>query len=271
MLSKFPFSIDVLDEFVAEAIPPEVGESNHIHVQPFRDSGQSDEAVQPVAVNNLIIYSPIPPQKYFYMCLTASKHGWPHCRPVIVVDGSALKARFGEMLLAACGHDADDSIFPLAFGSVPSETNESWKWYFEKLRDSIGTRESLTIVADRHKGIKYAASIVYPDVDFGIYVQHLAANLKMMYKDFKIPMKTYFDGASRAYLVSEHQRHMESIQNRNPDMHRYILQANPKKWLRAYFNGWRYAIMTTNIAESLNSVDWKASLSQLISLSTPDK
>lgn len=75
----------------------------------------------------------------FYMRLAASKHGWPYCRPVIVVDGSALKAKFGGMLLAACGHDANGCIFPLAFGIVQSESNESWKWFFEKLRASIGT------------------------------------------------------------------------------------------------------------------------------------
>ena len=68
--------------------------------------------------------------KYFFMCLAASKHDWPYCRPVIVVDGSALKARFGGMLLVACGHDANGSIFPLAFGIVPSESNESWQWFF---------------------------------------------------------------------------------------------------------------------------------------------
>ncbi|GMN60166.1 hypothetical protein TIFTF001_029260 [Ficus carica] len=66
-------------------------------------------------------------------------------------------------------------------------------------------------MADRQKGIEYAANIVYPDADFGIPIQHLAVNLKTRYKDFKGPIKTYFNGALRAYLVSEHQRHMESI------------------------------------------------------------
>ena len=61
VLSKFPISIDVLDELVAEAIPPKVEESNHMPVQPSRVGGQSDKAMQPVAVNNLIIPSPIPP------------------------------------------------------------------------------------------------------------------------------------------------------------------------------------------------------------------
>ncbi|GMN51335.1 hypothetical protein TIFTF001_020474 [Ficus carica] len=155
---------------------------------------------------------------------------------VIVVDGSALKAKFGGMLLAACGHDVNDSIFSLAFGIVLSESNESWKWFFEKLRDSISTGESLAIVADRHKGIEYAANLVYPDAVFGICVQHLATNLKTRYKDFKGPWKTYFDGASRSYLLSEHHRHMESIHSHNPDMHRYLVQADPTKWSRAYFN-----------------------------------
>ncbi|GMN23749.1 hypothetical protein TIFTF001_051327 [Ficus carica] len=173
--------------------------------------------------------------KYFYICLAASKHGWPYCRPVIVVDGSALKARFGGMLLAACGHDTNGSIFPLTIGIVPSESNESWKWFFEKLRDSIGTRESLAIETDRHKGIEYAANLVYPDAAFGICVQHLAANLKTRYKDFKGPLKTYFDGASRLYLLSAHHRHMESIPGRNPDMHRYLVQVDPTKLMPVGF------------------------------------
>ena len=149
---------------------------------------------------------------------------------------------------------------PYFHGIVPSESNESWKWFFKKLKDSTGMRKSLAIVADRHKGIEYAASIVYSDANFGICIQHLAANLKTRYKDFKGLLKTYFDGASRAYLVSEHQRHMESIQNRNLDMHQYLLQADPQKWSRAYFNGRRYAIMTTNIIGSLNSVAQKTRL-----------
>ncbi|GMN59276.1 hypothetical protein TIFTF001_028371 [Ficus carica] len=48
----------------------------------------------------------------------------------------------------------------------------------------------------------YNANLVYPDAAFGICVQHLAANLKTKYKDFKGPLKTYFDSASRSYLLS---------------------------------------------------------------------
>ena len=61
VLSKFPITIDVLDESAAEAMPPEVGESNHIDIQLSREGVQSDEAMQHVNPRNMIIPPPPPP------------------------------------------------------------------------------------------------------------------------------------------------------------------------------------------------------------------
>ncbi|PON90738.1 hypothetical protein TorRG33x02_133760 [Trema orientale] len=46
--------------------------------------------------------------RYFFVSLAAFSQGWPHCRPVIVVDGSFLKATFRGMLLTACVTDANE-------------------------------------------------------------------------------------------------------------------------------------------------------------------
>ncbi|GMN22440.1 hypothetical protein TIFTF001_040256 [Ficus carica] len=61
-------------------------------------------------------------------------------------------------------------------------------------------RQAKSWMIGEHKGIEFASNLVYPDAAFGICVQHLAANLKTKYKDFKGPLKTYFDGAARSYL-----------------------------------------------------------------------
>lgn len=63
MLSKFPITIDVLDESAAEAMPPELGESNHINVQLPTEAVQSDEAIQHVDNRNWTFPHPphIPP------------------------------------------------------------------------------------------------------------------------------------------------------------------------------------------------------------------
>ena len=67
---------------------------------------------------------------YVYMSLQASIHGWQPCIPVIVVDGTFLKTKFGGMLLIASTQDAAGKIFLIAFAVVDSENDSSWIWFF---------------------------------------------------------------------------------------------------------------------------------------------
>ncbi|GMN58920.1 hypothetical protein TIFTF001_028031 [Ficus carica] len=166
-LSKFPISIDVLDESVVEAIPPEVRESNHIPMQSSRDGGQSDEAMKLLIIQTRgVSQEALEPNLRTQSVHVPGSDNFSSA--VVVADFTPITMRFGGILLTTCGHDTDGSIFSLAFGIVLSESNELWKWFFEKLRDSIDMQEPLAIVTDRYKGIKYATSFVYPDVDFGI-------------------------------------------------------------------------------------------------------
>ena len=102
------------------------------------------------------------------MCLVASKYGWLNCRPVIVVDESALKAKYSGILVSAYTFDANNSIFPLAFGIADSENDASWEWFFTKLRLALNRIEHLAIVFDRHISIEKAINKVYLEADLGI-------------------------------------------------------------------------------------------------------
>lgn len=64
-----------------------------------------------------IVYDTDGKFRYMFMVLAASIKGWEHCRPVIVVDGTFLKCKHGGSLLCACAEDAENQIFPLAFGT----------------------------------------------------------------------------------------------------------------------------------------------------------
>ncbi|PON79331.1 hypothetical protein TorRG33x02_236130 [Trema orientale] len=64
--------------------------------------------------------------KYLFISLEVSIKGWEHCKPVIIVNGTFLRNSFGKTLLNACTKDANESIFPLAFGVADSENNASW-------------------------------------------------------------------------------------------------------------------------------------------------
>ncbi|KAK6152938.1 hypothetical protein DH2020_012577 [Rehmannia glutinosa] len=93
---------------------------------------------------------------FLFMAINASIKGWRHYRPVIVVDGTFLKASYGGTLLSACTQDGNGSIFPLAFSVVDSENDGSWVWFFTKIRQTFGLREGMCIVSDRHVSIETA-------------------------------------------------------------------------------------------------------------------
>ena len=63
---------------------------------------------------------------YVYMVLQASIHGWQYCIPLIVVDGTFLKIKFGGTLLTASTQDAASKIFSLVFVVVDYENDSSW-------------------------------------------------------------------------------------------------------------------------------------------------
>ena len=68
--------------------------------------------------------------KFCFMAFGASIEGWKYCRPIISVDGTFLKCKFGGILLTASSQDGNNQIFPLAFAIVDSENDVSWTWLF---------------------------------------------------------------------------------------------------------------------------------------------
>ncbi|XP_050222281.1 uncharacterized protein LOC126672373 [Mercurialis annua] len=86
---------------------------------------------------------------YVFIALKASIIGWQHCKPVIVVDGTFLKAAFGGTLLVATTQDAAGKLFPLAFSVVDSENDASWEYFITRLKQAFGTRQGITIVHAR--------------------------------------------------------------------------------------------------------------------------
>ncbi|XP_008447297.2 uncharacterized protein LOC103489767 [Cucumis melo] len=90
---------------------------------------------------------------YFFIALFAFISGWQHCHPVISIDGTSLKNKYGGTLLCASTPDANHHIFPLAFCVLDSENDCSWTRFCNQLKRIIGGRNEVVIVSDRHKSI----------------------------------------------------------------------------------------------------------------------
>ncbi|KAK6115155.1 hypothetical protein DH2020_007424 [Rehmannia glutinosa] len=191
---------------------------------------------------------------FLFMAITASIKGWRHCRPVIVVDGTFLKASYGGTLLSACTQDGIGSIFPLAFSVVDSENDGSWVWFFTKIRQTFGLREGMCIVSDKHMRIETTIKEVYPEVFHGLCTYHLLNNLKAKFKRKNSEIRDPFIAAAKAYTNEEFQNQMSALDNRNVgEIRPYLSNIGYEKWTRLHCQSKRYFVMTSNIAESLNA------------------
>nr|XP_009628635.1 uncharacterized protein LOC104118952 [Nicotiana tomentosiformis] len=76
---------------------------------------------------------------YMFYAYGSSIAGWNHCRPVIAIDATFLKSKYRGVLMISVTKDANNQIFPLAFGIAESENNNSYEWHFSVLHNAIGS------------------------------------------------------------------------------------------------------------------------------------
>ncbi|KAM6587658.1 hypothetical protein CsatA_010263 [Cannabis sativa] len=196
--------------------------------------------------------------KYLFVALDASIKGWKKCKPIIVVDGTFLKSTYGGTLLSACTQDANGHIFPLAFFVVDSENNNSWQWFFTKVRETYGIREEQFLISDRHESIIKAACQVFPEITHCYCVYHLLSNLKATFKKNASKLDKPFFAAARAYTKRKFEYHMSELDSLDIRVRPYLQQVGYHKWSRYHCKNNRYSTMTSNIAESLNAANLAA-------------
>ena len=75
-----------------------------------------------------------------FVCFKACWQGFlDGCRPYLAVDATHLTGRWRGQLVAASAVDGHNWLFPVAFGVVEAESEESWVWFLQQLRNIIGT------------------------------------------------------------------------------------------------------------------------------------
>ncbi|XP_074350442.1 uncharacterized protein LOC141689848 [Apium graveolens] len=191
---------------------------------------------------------------YVFIALHASIKSWNYCLPVVVVDGTFLKSAYGGPLLVAATQDAGGRIVPLDFAVVDSENDLSWEWFFTKFRKGYRGREDMLFVSDRHESIIKGASKVYLEVPNAFCIFHLLGNIKTKFKKNLKRIKEEFVSAANAYSVKKFNYHMNELEKVNKRVQLYLQEIGYEKWAKVYSTNNRYSNMTSNVAESLNSV-----------------
>ena len=74
------------------------------------------------------------------------------CRPIIVIDSSHMSGPYGDALFSATTYDANDNMFPLAFGVMSLENYNNWSWFLQNLKKVIEDKK-VAIISDRHSSL----------------------------------------------------------------------------------------------------------------------
>lgn len=90
----------------------------------------------------------------FYVCFDILRRTWKEtCRQIIGVDGTFLKGKIKGQLLVALGRDANNAIYPIAWGVVQVENKDNWVWFVNKLKVDLDLNDGdgYIMVSDRQK------------------------------------------------------------------------------------------------------------------------
>ncbi|KAJ8436505.1 hypothetical protein Cgig2_003203 [Carnegiea gigantea] len=103
--------------------------------------------------------------KSLYICLGPLKRGFLEgCRKVLSIDGCFLKGPWNAQILAAVGRDANNQMYPVAWGVTQGEDKETWLWFMQFL------------------GLVDAISNCLPKVEHRLCARHVYANLRKKWK-----------------------------------------------------------------------------------------
>lgn len=177
------------------------------------------------------------------------------CQPLIGLDRTVLKNKYLGTLLFATGFDGDGELFPLAFGVVDEENDETWMWFLSELHKLLDTNTEnmprLTILSDRRKSIVDAVEMIFPTAFHGFCMLHLAECFQKEFNNSLLVSLLW--EAANSLTVIEFEMKLLRIEEISHDAASWVRQIPPRLWANSHFEGTRFGNMTANIVESLNS------------------
>ncbi|XP_058081825.1 uncharacterized protein LOC131229804 [Magnolia sinica] len=187
-----------------------------------------------------------------FVAFHASIYGFVNgCLPLVGLGGMPLKSKYLGTLLSATCFDADGALFPLAFGIVDVETEDSWMWFLGELHKLLEMNTEriprLTILSDGQKGIVDAVRRKFPSASHGFCMRHLSENIGKEFKNSRLVQLLW--KAAYSITTTGFKERMAEIEEVSADAARWIQQVPPSRWAVAYFDGARFGHLSSNIEE----------------------
>ncbi|XP_016172573.1 uncharacterized protein LOC107614962 [Arachis ipaensis] len=155
----------------------------------------------------------------FYVCLDACKR--------ILHEGQ---------ILTACGQDANNHIFVIAYAIVSVTNKDNWQWFLELLHSDLGDyRENKwCFISDIQKGLIPAIQEVFPRVHHRFCVWHLWRNFSKKWGSCEL--KDLVWECARSRTTAEFDRNMKRVKLINEKAWQHLDKWSKEAWTKAHLS-----------------------------------
>ncbi|KAL6342275.1 hypothetical protein AAG906_006904 [Vitis piasezkii] len=182
-----------------------------------------------------------------FVALSVSIHRFKMgCQPIILINSSHMSGPYKGALFSTSSYDADDGMFPLAYGLFSSENYKDWLWFLEKLKMVIGIIRSVLEVFGSEN---HAHCYRHIKENFSNFLTKL--NTKE--RKWKENVLQILDSITYARLHCDYEVVMDTLRTFNHDLAKWVEDNNPQHWVISKFKKMRWDKMTSNLVESFNS------------------
>lgn len=187
-----------------------------------------------------------------FVSFYASIYGFLNgCLPIIGLGGIQLKSKYLGTLLSATSFDADGGLFPLAFGVVDVENDESWMWFLTELHKAleINTQNMphLTFLSDGQKGIFDAVRRKFPNSFHAYCMRLLTESIGKEFKNSRLVHLLWKAAYSTSTIGFKEK--MAELEEVSSEAAKWLQQFHPSRWALVYAEGTRYGHLSSNIDE----------------------
>lgn len=187
-----------------------------------------------------------------FISFYASIYGFVNgCLPIIGLGRIQLKSKYLGTLLSATSFDADGGLFPLAFGVVDVENDESWTWFLSELHKALEMNTEripeLTFLSHGQKTIADAVKRKFPGSFHAICLRYLTESLGKEFRNSRLVQLLWRSAYSTSILGFKEK--LAEIQEVSPEAAKWIQEHPPNQWALVHFEGKRYGHLSSNIDE----------------------
>ncbi|XP_074290274.1 uncharacterized protein LOC141617004 [Silene latifolia] len=212
------------------------------------------------------VTSSIPVFQRLFICFDALKKGWLEgCRKILCIDACFLKTFLGGQLIGAIGRDANEQMYPLAWAVVEGENNDSYEWFFQQLKETLGEKDGngWTIISDQHQGILTVVAKELPKAEHRHCARHIFANWHKSYKGDE--MKLLFWSCAKAYNKADFNDALNEMREVDHKAADAFMACNPNLFCRAFIStDTKTDVIVNNMAETFNAYIIEARAKHLI-------